>query len=315
MSWKRYWPEALSSPGRWQALPVTQPRKTKASNSKAPVRKATPSKAAPTKTAETKAETKVEETKADAKVEATKANATKVEATKADATKADATKADATKADATKTAESPKGPPTDREGMTRFWDDVYAKPDYVYGEAADAYFARQLAELSTGRILLPAEGEGRNAVHAAREGWWVDAFDLTTVGREKALALAAEHEVTIDYVIAGLEDYRILPATYDAVALLYAHAGPAVREAGFRILDAGLKPGGVLIVEAFARAHADTDAPFGPKNPDLCYAEAELREAFPGYEWRSLATAEVELDHGRHTGRGVVVRGVAVKRG
>ena len=71
--------------------------------------------------------------------------------------------------------------------MKEFWDERYAEPDYVYGKAPNKYFKEKLDEIQRGKILFPAEGEGRNAVYAAKKGWRVSAFDISEKGKEKAL--------------------------------------------------------------------------------------------------------------------------------
>ena len=74
--------------------------------------------------------------------------------------------------------------------MKNFWDERYKAKAYVYGKEPNQYFAEKLRELEPGKILLPAEGEGRNAVFAARQGWEVSAFDSSSEGRKKAFLLA-----------------------------------------------------------------------------------------------------------------------------
>jgi hypothetical protein len=61
--------------------------------------------------------------------------------------------------------------------MKDAWNERYAAAEYIYGTTPNMFLRTQLAALPTGRLLLPAEGEGRNAVHAAREGWQVDTVD------------------------------------------------------------------------------------------------------------------------------------------
>ena len=71
------------------------------------------------------------------------------------------------------------------------WDKRYNSPEYVYGKEPNEFFAAELKKLKPGLILLPAEGEGRNAVFAAEQGWKVHAFDSSQVAEDKALSLAA----------------------------------------------------------------------------------------------------------------------------
>jgi len=73
-----------------------------------------------------------------------------------------------------------------------FWNERYSKNKTLYGSIPNIFFRDQLKVLPHGRLLLPAEGEGRNALYAAGLGWEVDAFDFSTVAREKALALAKQ---------------------------------------------------------------------------------------------------------------------------
>ncbi|HBQ61731.1 MAG TPA: SAM-dependent methyltransferase, partial [Balneolaceae bacterium] len=55
--------------------------------------------------------------------------------------------------------------------------------------------------------VLPADGEGRNAVHAAQKGWDVTAVDYSDSGKEKALKLASEKGVEINYDLSDLAEY------------------------------------------------------------------------------------------------------------
>ena len=48
--------------------------------------------------------------------------------------------------------------------MINFWDDRYSQPEYVYGVKPNEFFAEQIQKLTPGEIILPCEGEGRNAV-------------------------------------------------------------------------------------------------------------------------------------------------------
>jgi hypothetical protein len=48
--------------------------------------------------------------------------------------------------------------------MKEFWNERYANEEYAYGEEPNEFFKQELARLQPGRILLPADGEGRNGV-------------------------------------------------------------------------------------------------------------------------------------------------------
>lgn len=51
---------------------------------------------------------------------------------------------------------------------TERWNDRYSNEEFAYGKAPNNYLKEQIEKLNAGTILFPAEGEGRNAVFAAR---------------------------------------------------------------------------------------------------------------------------------------------------
>ena len=81
-----------------------------------------------------------------------------------------------------------------------FWNERYASEAYAYGILPNSFFKKQLDQLKPGKILLPAEGEGRNAVYAATQSWKALAFDISDSGRKKSLDLADKHQVNIEYL-------------------------------------------------------------------------------------------------------------------
>ena len=69
------------------------------------------------------------------------------------------------------------------------WDERYSKPEFAYGTAPNVYFKSKIDKLPPGKILLPADGEGRNSVYAAMLGWDASVFDISREGQRKALEL------------------------------------------------------------------------------------------------------------------------------
>lgn len=70
--------------------------------------------------------------------------------------------------------------------MKKLWDSRYSNLNYAYGIEPNKFFKEVLDKNNfTGKILLPAEGEGRNAVYAAKKGLDVTAFDISIEGKKK----------------------------------------------------------------------------------------------------------------------------------
>ena len=70
------------------------------------------------------------------------------------------------------------------------WNERYSAKEYAYGTEPNTFLAAHFAHLPKGRVLSLAEGEGRNAVFLAQQGYAVTAVDGSQVGLYKAQALA-----------------------------------------------------------------------------------------------------------------------------
>lgn len=202
--------------------------------------------------------------------------------------------------------------------MKEFWNERYAEQEYVYGKAPNKYFEEKLDELRPGRILLPAEGEGRNAVYAARMDWEVSAFDISEEGKNKAEKLAREYKVELDYKVGGLYamDYR--EEEFDAIGLIFAHFPKKIKEDYFQKFHKLLRPDGVVIFEAFSREQIDyqkkNPKSGGPKDAEMLYTKEELETAFKGYIFEEFEEMEIELEEGEyHKGKAAIIRFLARK--
>jgi cyclopropane fatty-acyl-phospholipid synthase-like methyltransferase len=82
------------------------------------------------------------------------------------------------------------------------WEERFSSEEYVYGTDPNVFLKDQLTKLSPGRLLMLGEGEGRNAVYAAKMNWLVDAVDFSEQARLKALRLAAIEKVNINYTLS-----------------------------------------------------------------------------------------------------------------
>lgn len=199
------------------------------------------------------------------------------------------------------------------------WNERYSKEEFAYGEQPNIYFKTQLDKLNAGAILLPTEGEGRNAVYAARQGWRVSAFDISGEGQNKAMKLAAAHNVTIDYRVGTLEEQQYTPEQFDVIALIYAHFPAGIKSSVHKALDKYLRKGGIIIFEAFSKAHMDYMANDpgmgGPKDEASLFSTDEIKADFANYDILELAETEVALEEGAfHNGLGSVIRFVGRKK-
>lgn len=202
---------------------------------------------------------------------------------------------------------------------TERWNERYSKSEFAYGEQPNEYLREQLEKLPAGTILFPAEGEGRNAVFAAKHGWTVSAFDISIEGKKKALRLAESHNVTIDYQVGELQTLNYHPGQFDALALIYAHFPADIKSLYHKMLDTYVRTNGVIIFEAFSKKHVDylakNEKVGGPKETAMLFSIEEIESDFPNYDVIEVGEKEIELNEGLfHKGTGSVIRFVGRKK-
>ncbi len=197
--------------------------------------------------------------------------------------------------------------------MSLHWDERYNRKEYVYGSTPNVFFENQLTDLKPGDILLPCEGEGRNALFAAQSNWNVVAFDSSEVGKNKAMALATQNNVSYDYQILDVNEANFEPESFDVIALIYAHFKPQLRSKFHATIQRWLKPEGKIILEAFNPEQLNYNSG-GPKDLDMLYSTDILSKDFEGMKIELIETSTIVLDEGAfHQGDAAVIRFVAQK--
>ena len=204
------------------------------------------------------------------------------------------------------------------EKWTNRWNERYSGDAFAYGEAPNIFLKEQLEKLNPGTILFAAEGEGRNAVFAAKLGWTVSAFDISVEGRKKALKLAENNQVTIDYQIGELRKLNYSDEQFDVIALIYAHFPADLKSIYHANLSKYLRTGGFIIFEAFSKNHVDyiekNEKVGGPRDVNMLFSMEELKSDFSNYDIIEMEEKVIDLKEGAfHDGTGSVIRFVGRK--
>ncbi|MGV9263508.1 class I SAM-dependent methyltransferase [Kitasatospora sp. NPDC003701] len=186
-------------------------------------------------------------------------------------------------------------PDADRwtENASDWWDRFYAdrsaprpffvpKPD----ENLVSYLDRGL--LAPGRALDLGAGPGRNAVHLASRGFEVDAVDLSPTAVAWAEERAREAGVDVRFHCGTIFDVELPPGQYDVVydSGCLHHLPPHRRISYLALLERVLRPGGHLVVNAFAAGAMGSELPDeelyrnGRLDGGLAYTPDELRYLF-----------------------------------
>lgn len=199
------------------------------------------------------------------------------------------------------------------------WNTRYKAKEYAFGKEPNVFLKNVLLGKQPGKILFPAEGEGRNAVFAALLGWEVHAFDISDEGRKKALQLAEDHGVRINYSVGELTELDYQENYFDSIGLIYAHFPPEIRSKYHEMLSSYLKKDGSIILEAFGHNHLEyrekNPSIGGPKELDWLFSEEQIKKEFSEFDVHLLEEKEIELNEGLyHVGKGSVLRFIGTKR-
>jgi SAM-dependent methyltransferase len=195
----------------------------------------------------------------------------------------------------------------------KFWDERYSTTEFIYGTEPNNFFKNELDILTPGKILLLGEGEGRNAVYAALNGWKVDAVDFSTKAKEKALQLAKENQVHINYKVVDLSNYKLKQDYYNAIAIIYLHLKPELRTYIHTQVSDSLSAGAELILEVFEKEQLGKSSG-GPQSLEMLYSKEELKTDFENMKIELLDKQHINLDESdKHRGEAVVIRLIAVR--
>jgi len=195
------------------------------------------------------------------------------------------------------------------------WEARYAEPEFAYGTAPNDFVASVAMDIPPGPVLCLAEGQGRNAVHIASCGHCVTAVDRSAAGLRRARELARERGVVIETAAVDLADLAIERGAWAGIVSVFMHVPAPLRAHVYRAAVAGLRPGGVFVLEAYAPRQLEFGTG-GPKVRELLVPLEALREELAGLELVIAHEIERDVIEGRyHTGRGAVVQVLARKPG
>jgi SAM-dependent methyltransferase len=193
------------------------------------------------------------------------------------------------------------------------WNRRYAGSELLWTARPNRFLVAEAAELSPGRALDLACGEGRNAVWLAEQGWHVTGVDFSGVALAKAGELAAARgvEIDVDWIEADLFDYRPGRAAYDLVLLFYLQLPERLRRPIVRAAAEAVAPGGRLLLVAHDSSNLEHGYG-GPKDAAVLYTAADVVGDLDAtgleIERAELVTRPVETADGERTALDVLVR-------
>lgn len=190
-----------------------------------------------------------------------------------------------------------------------FWNQRFSEPGHAYGTEPNAFLASNKQYLKPGmKALAVADGEGRNGVWLVGQGVDVLSVDASEVGLRKTRELAQGRGLTIHTELADLTRWAWPKNAFDIVAAIFIHFPPEHRARMHEKMRQTLKPGGVLIMEAFTPEQLKYKSG-GPQVKEMLYTAEMLRTDFRADEILLLEERLTDLNEGPyHRGLASVVR-------
>ena len=193
------------------------------------------------------------------------------------------------------------------------WDERYSAKEYAYGKQPNDFLVESINKIPKGKVLCLADGEGRNSVYLAEQGYQVTSVDASAPGMQKADQLAKQRRVEIKTIVADLSDFEIRAESWDAVVSIFCHLPPQLRQAVHKKVVSALKPGGVLILEAYTPRQLELGTG-GPKLAEMTMTLANLKTELNGLKFLHAIEKDRDVIEGiYHTGSGAVVQLIAYK--
>lgn len=142
----------------------------------------------------------------------------------------------------------------------------------------------------------------------AEQGYDVSAVDQSPVGLAKARKLAEQRGVSIETVVADLGAFTLVPEAWDGIVSIFAHVPPLARRHIHSQVATGLRPGGVLLLEAY-RPEQFGYRTGGPPVTELMMTVDGLREELSGLDFDYCAETVRDIQEGPlHHGDGAVIQ-------
>ena len=151
------------------------------------------------------------------------------------------------------------------------WNARFAREDFLFGEEPNAFLRTQAHRLQPGgSVLCVADGEGRNSVWLAEQGFCVTAFDFASNAVAKATRLAQRRSVSVSHELGDAYTWPWTTRRYDGlVAVFIQFLPPDVRDGVFAGMKSAVAPGGLFLLEGYCRSRW-TIAPAARRAASTC---------------------------------------------
>ena len=194
------------------------------------------------------------------------------------------------------------------------WDERYSTDVYIYGTQPNGFLSSKVSTLPKGKILSLAEGEGRNAVFLAKQGYSVTAVDSSSIGLRKAQKLAEDNGVVIECVHADLTEFEFGENCWDGIISIFCPLPSELRVDIYKKVESSLRPGGVFLTESYTPRQIEYGTG-GGNCIDTMQSKESLARELKKLHFTHLVEVEREVIEGiYHTGMASVVQAIGLRK-
>tara|TARA_B100001057_G_C22830646_1_gene943275 strand:- start:718 stop:1311 length:594 start_codon:yes stop_codon:yes gene_type:complete len=189
------------------------------------------------------------------------------------------------------------------------WNERYSIDEYLFGrDPAQALVRHEEHLVSNGTTLVIADGEGRNSVYLAKQGFKVTATDSSIVAHKKAKSLAVSENVRVNYKLEDLFDINWTEKSYDnVVGICFQFVPRNLIESVLLGLRTATKKGGTLLIHGYTPRQLEYGTG-GPKDRSLMYTKNTFTNLFHESEIFKLEEYEATINEGMgHNGRSAMI--------
>lgn len=195
------------------------------------------------------------------------------------------------------------------------WNARFAREDFLFGEEPNVFLRRHAHWLPAGcAVLCVADGEGRNSVWLAEQGFSVSAFDFAPNAVTKAKLLAQRRQVRVTHELGDAYTWPWTRQHYDAVVAVFIQfLPPESRDEVFAGMQSAVRPGGLFLLEGYRPEQLDYRTG-GPPRREHMYTHEWLQATFSAWEILVLSAYDAAIEEGTaHRGMSALIDLVARK--
>lgn len=194
-----------------------------------------------------------------------------------------------------------------------FWNEKYQNSEYLYSSEPNVFLRKSVSNLSARKALMPGDGDGRNGLWLAHQGWSVEAFDFSEVAVKKANTSASEKNLPYRSEVLAAENFQVVDGRYDIVAIIFLHLPKETMKTLLKKSTESLKENGTLLIQVFSQDQLDLNSG-GPKDINLLYRPEDFRWLEDSFKTFFVEQVDCALSEGPlHTGKASVVNVIAKK--